>query len=94
MVVFPNFFEPNALLRRLYSVMKKLILSLLSAAALLVATSGTGRADEFSDIANSPYTYWVPAPGYATAPPPYYYGPAPVRVYVGGPHFFFGFHFH
>ena len=22
------------------------------------------------------------------------YGPAPVRVYVGGPHFFFGFHFH
>jgi len=75
--------------------MKKLFLSLLSAVALLVAASGTGRADEFSDIANSPYTYWVPAPAYVTAPPPYYYyGPPPVRVYVGGPHFYFGFRFH
>jgi hypothetical protein len=75
--------------------MKKLILSLLSAAALLLAASGTGRADEFSAIANSPYTYWVPAPAYAAAPPPHYY-PAqpPVQVFVGLPRFFFGFHFH
>ena len=75
--------------------MKKLILSLISAVALLTVTSGTGRADEFSDIANCPYTYWVPAPAYATAPPPYYYyGSPPVHVYVGGPRFYFGFHFH
>jgi hypothetical protein len=76
--------------------MKKLILSLLTAATLLLAASGTGRADEFSAIANSPYTYWVPAPGYVSAPPPYYYYPPqpPVRVFIAGPRFFFGFHFH
>ena len=76
--------------------MKKLVLCLLSATALLLATSGSGRADEFSAIANSPYTYWVPAPAYvAGSPPPYYYpGPPPGRVYIRGPRFFFGFRFH
>jgi hypothetical protein len=76
--------------------MKKLILSLLTAATLLLAASGTGRADEFSAIANSPYTYWVPAPGYVSAPPAGCYDapPHPRRGGGAGPRFFFGFHFH
>jgi len=74
--------------------MKKLFVCLLPALALLLVSSGAGRADQFSDIQNSPYTYWVPAPplppGYVAAPPPaYYYHPPGPAV-----HFFFGFHFH
>ena len=64
--------------------MKKLFVCLLPALALLLVSSGAGRADQFSDIQNSPYTYWVPAP-----PPAYYYHPPGPAV-----HFFFGFHFH
>jgi hypothetical protein len=93
--------------------MRKFLASTLPVLALLLAFPVAGRAgtnmapqppqDQFSQIENSPYTYWVPTPyayppGYVAAPPPYYYGPGPyyygppVRVYVGGPHFFFGFH--
>jgi hypothetical protein len=94
--------------------MRTFLASTLPVLALLLAFPVAGRAgtdmppppqDQFSQIENSPYTYWVPAPapyayppGYVSAPPPYYYGPGPyyygppVRVYVGGPHFFFGFH--
>jgi len=87
--------------------MKKQIVSLLALGALLLVSSVASRADQFSDIQNSPYTYWVPAPRPGTAyslyyypppgyvagpPPPYYYGPP--AVYFSGPRFFFGFHFH
>ena len=79
--------------------MKKLFLSLVPALVLLLASSVTGRADQFTDIQNSPNTYWVPPPPrYVAAPPPYYYGPPPGSVVVVPPpppiRFFFGFHFH
>lgn len=85
--------------------MKTLFLSLVPAVVLLLATAATGRADQFTDIQNSPHTYWVPAPpGYVAAPPPYYYGPPPyyygpppgsvVVVPPPPPRFFFGIHFH
>ncbi len=76
--------------------MKTFMLGWLCVAAMLAGAMGPVRADEFSEIAKSPYTYWVPAPpGYVAGPPTYYYPAAPpVRIYVGGPHFFFGFHFH
>ena len=73
-------------------------LCFIPALVLLLATSVTGRADQFTDIQNSPYTYWVPArPGYVAAPPPYYYGPPPGPVVIIPPppvRFFFGVHFH
>jgi len=81
--------------------MKKLFVCLLPALALLFLSSVAGRADQFSQIENSPYTYWVPAPtppplGYvAGPPPPYYYGPPPPPPpVVILPRFFFGIHFH
>jgi hypothetical protein len=83
--------------------MKKLFVCLLPALALLLASSTAGRADQFSQIQNCPFTYWVPAPtppppGYAAGPPPSYYGPPPPAYYGGPPppfiHFFIGFHFH
>ncbi len=82
--------------------MKKSLVCLVPALALLVASSPAGRADQFTQIQDCPYTYWVPAPtpGYAAAPPPpYYYGPPPPGYYSSPPppplvHFFIGFHFH
>ncbi len=57
-----------------------------AALILLAAFAATGRADEFSAIANSPNTYWVPPPaGYATAPGPYYYYGAPPPPYYAPP---------
>jgi hypothetical protein len=84
--------------------MKKRFVCLLPALALLFVSSVAARADQFSQIQNCPFTYWVPAPtppppGYmAGPPPPYYYGPPPPAYYSGPPppfvHFFIGFHFH
>jgi len=78
--------------------MRMRILLFIPALVLLLASSVTGRADQFTDIQNSPYTYWVPAPpGYVGAPPPYYYGPPPGTVVIvppPPPRFFIGFHFH
>jgi hypothetical protein len=83
--------------------MKKLFVCLLPALALLFASSIAGRADQFSQIQNCPYTYWVPAPTpppvYVAGSPPPYYGPPPPGYYGGPPpppfvHFFIGFHFH
>ena len=80
--------------------MKTRLACILPVLALLFVSSLSGRADQFSDIANNPNTYWVPAPtplpGYYAGPPPpyYYYGPPPPRVYVRVPGFFFGFHIH
>ena len=90
--------------------MKKLFVCLLPAFALLFVSTVAGRADEFTRIENSPYTYWVPAPtppppGYVAGPPgPYYYYGAPPPGYYGPPpsgppvviipRFFIGFHFH
>jgi hypothetical protein len=78
--------------------------SLAAALALLAAFAATARADEYSNLANSPNGYWVPAsatyapppgyypPGYYGNPPPaYYYAPPPPPV-VGG--IFFHFHVH
>lgn len=71
--------------------MKKRFGCLLPALALLLVSSISGRADQFSKIENSPYTYWVPAPtppppGYVAGPPqPYYYGPPPPGYYYGPP---------
>ena len=83
-------------------MMKKILICVLPALVLLLASSLTGRADQFTDIQNSPNTYWVPAPpGYVVAPPPGYYGPGyygpPGTVVVvppPPPRIFFGFHFH
>jgi hypothetical protein len=83
--------------------MKKLLVCLLPAIVLLSAATTT-RADQFSDIANSPNTYWVP-PSATYAPPSGYYGayygpygPPPVYIYAPPPppvpHFFFGIHIH
>jgi hypothetical protein len=83
--------------------MKKSFACLLAALALLLVSTGAGRADQFDRIETSSDTYWVPAPTpppptYASAPPPAYYGPPPPAYYYGPPppavHFFFGFHFH
>jgi hypothetical protein len=83
--------------------MKKSFVCLLSALALLLVSTGAGRADQFDRIENSPHTYWVPAPtppppGYvAEGPPPpgYYYGPPPPPAPVFFiPRFFIGFRFH
>ena len=74
--------------------------SVTVALVLLAAFAATGRADEFSDLANSPNAYWVPPsvtyappPGYYGGPPPpvYYYAPPPPPV-AGG--IFFHFHIH
>jgi len=71
-----------------------------AALLLLLAFAATGRADEFSDIENSPNTYWVPPPaGYYGAPVPYgYYGAPPpppaVPIVPIVPGFFLHFHFH
>jgi len=82
--------------------MKKRFVCLLPALALLFVSSVAARADQFSQIQNCPFTYWVPAPtprppGYMAGPPPPYYGPPP-GYYSGPPppfvHFFIGFHFH
>ena len=86
-------------------MMKKHFVWLLAAFVLLALSTVASRADQFSDIENSPYTYWVPpAPGYVNAPAPYYYGGPPPPGYYGPgpgpvivvppPRFFFGFHFH
>ena len=84
-------------------MMKKRFVCLLPALALLFVSSVAGQADQFSEIQNCPFTYWVPAPaspGYVAGPPPYYYGPPPPGYYgppppvVFIPRFFFGFHFH
>ena len=82
--------------------MKKLFVCLLPALVLLLASSLAGRADQFSQIENSPNTYWVPAPtppppNYMAGPPSYYYGPPPAYYYAPPPppvRFFIGFHFH
>jgi hypothetical protein len=76
--------------------------TLCAALALLLAFAATGRADPFSDIQNSPNTYWVPPPaGYVPAPGPYYsgcYGPPPAYYPppppVPVPGFFIHFHIH
>jgi hypothetical protein len=54
---------------------------IFSAWLLLAGAIGVARADEFTAIQHSPYTYWVPAPGYGDyaddalpPPPPGYYG--------------------
>jgi len=87
-------------------MMKKRFACLLPALALLLASSVAGRADQFNQIQNCPFTYWVPAPtppppGYMAgspqpyyygSPPPGYYGPPPPIVFI--PRFFIGFHFH
>jgi hypothetical protein len=87
-------------------MIKKRFVCLLPALALLLVSSVAGRADQFSQFQNSPYTYWVPAPtppppGYVAGPPPSYYGPPPPGYYGGPPppvviipRFFIGFHFH
>jgi hypothetical protein len=61
--------------------------SLCAALVLLLACAATGHADQFSDIANNPNTYWVPPPnGYVAAPGPYgYYGGPPPPAYYYGP---------
>jgi hypothetical protein len=73
-----------------YIDVKRIVLSLL-ATALLLALPQLSRADQFSQIQNSPNTYWVPAPagqpanppaGYVAGPGPYAY---PQPVYVAGP---------
>jgi hypothetical protein len=43
-------------------MMKPIAACLLATAALLLVSSQTTRADEFTQIQNSPNTYWVPAP--------------------------------
>jgi len=68
----------------------KSITACLLAAVLLLALPQATHADQFSQIQNSPNTYWVPPPanqgqtqgqpaypqpGYATAPPSGYYPP-------------------
>jgi len=86
-------------------MMKKRIVCLLPALALLLISSIAVQADQFSDLRNNPNIYWVPAPtppppGYvAGPPPPYYYGPPPPGYgppppVVVVPRFFIGFHFH
>jgi hypothetical protein len=90
-------------------MMKKPCACLLPALALLLLFPFAGRADPFSQIENSPYTYWVPAPtppppGYMAGPPQGYYGGPPPPGYYGPPpspspvvvipRFFIGFHFH
>jgi hypothetical protein len=90
-------------------MMKKRLVCLLPALALLLGSSVAGRADQFTQIQNNPNTYWVPAPtptppppGYmAGPPPPYYYGPPPPGYYgpppppvIIIPRFFFGIRFH
>ncbi len=90
--------------------MKNRFIGLLSALALLVLFTGAARADQFSQIQNSPQTYWVPAPtpgyagapysgayygGYYAGPPGYYYGPPPAPPPPPPvPRFFFGIHIH
>jgi hypothetical protein len=84
--------------------MKKSLVCLLPALALLLLSTGAGRADQFDQIENSPATYWVPAPtsppgyvagAYGPPPPAYYYGPPPPPPPVFFiPRFFIGFHFH
>jgi len=83
--------------------MKKLALCLLPAVVLFFASSLAGRADQFTQIQNSPNGYWVPSPtpppvGYYPPPGPYYGGPPPYPYYYGpgpyyGPPLFFGFGF-
>jgi hypothetical protein len=80
------FFETNCSGKRPILMMKKRFVCLLPALALLLASSVAGRADQFSQIQNCPFTYWVPAP---TPPPPGYMAGPPPFV-----HFFIGFHFH
>ena len=73
--------------------MKKLILCLLPAMALLFASSVAGRADQFTQIQNSPNGYWVPSPTppppvvYYYPPPGYYAGPPPYPYYGPGPYY-------
>ncbi|HEV3273071.1 MAG TPA: hypothetical protein VGZ93_12900 [Candidatus Methylacidiphilales bacterium] len=76
--------------------MKKRLARLLPALALLFVSSLAARADQFTQLQNSPYVYWVPAP---TPPPPGYVAAPRPPVFYGGPpppavHFFFGFHYH
>ncbi len=79
--------------------MKSTLALLLTALVLFAISSVAGRADQFSEIENCPFTYWVPPPAgyvgepyYYGPPPPVYYGPPPPVVVV--PRFFFGFRFH
>jgi len=90
--------------------MKKGWICSFAAGALFFVGLATAHADEFSQIANSPNTYWVPdptpRPAYAQQPPPGYYGAyGPPPGYYGPPpgyyappppvpRFFIGFHFH
>jgi hypothetical protein len=46
------------------------------AVLILLAAAATARADDFSAIEHSPYTYWVP-PGAGYAAGTYYGGPPP-----------------
>jgi hypothetical protein len=54
-------------------VMKKLLVCVLPALALLSFSSLAARADQFDRIETSADTYWVPAP----TPPPTYASAAP-----------------
>ncbi len=78
----------------------KPIIACLFAAALLLALPQISHADQFTQIQNSPNTYWVPAPagqGQAQAPNPqsgsgagpYAYYPQPGYV-AGPPPYYYG----
>ena len=106
----PIFFELFDVADVIIVTMKKRLVYLIAAFSVLLISAEAGRADQFDRIANSPYTYWVPAPtppppAYASAPPSAYYGPPPAGYYYGPPppppgplfflpRFFIGFHFH
>ena len=76
----PIFFETFRPPMRLNQRMKKLCLPDRPSPCLPPSVHRGARGDQFSQIQNDPNTYWVPAPtpppaGYASAPPPGYYGP-------------------
>jgi hypothetical protein len=69
--------------------MKKLIICLLPALTLFFASAVAGRADQFTQLQNSPNGYWVSSPtppppvAYYYPPPGYYAGPPPYPDYYG-----------
>jgi len=81
--------------------MNKRIACLLALGALLLLSSAAARADQFSDIQNCPFTYWVPTQTPGTAYSPYYTpsyypppgyaaGPPPPYYYYGPPPYAYG----